>query len=224
MGKNFLKDLAILACLALIGPCYCEGAESLQTNFDGNQLLSKEATRFSFAEIFLSFFSSFISFSFLYHFREEEGDVWTITTGASGVSIEQFAIHMYSNTINVGVWHKAGMADISTTDGLVRIFDATVTGQGQGVPTLLPPFSSPVDIPPNSSHTFYTTGTQEPVSIYYTDGSSLHSTFASDSYISILEGYSVRFPYRSEHYPTQFNGRSESDMATHYSFTANFYP
>lgn len=140
------------------------------------------------------------------HFYKEEGDVWTITTGASGVLIEQLAIHMHSNTINVGVWHKPGVADLSTS-GLVQVFDATVTGQGQGVPTLLPPFSSPVEIPPNSSHTFYTTGTDEPVSIYYTDGSSLHSTFVSDSYISILEGYSVRFPYRSEQYPTQFNGK-----------------
>ena len=113
---------------------------------------------------------------------------------------------MHSNTINVGVWHKAGTADLST-DGLEQVFDAAVTGQGQGVPTLLPAFSTPIDIQPNSSHTFYTTGTQEPLSIYYTDGSSLHSTFVSDAYISILEGYSVRFPIRSETYPTQWNGK-----------------
>ena len=138
--------------------------------------------------------------------------------------IEQLAIHMHSNTINVGVWHKPGVADLSTS-GLVQVFDATVTGQGQGVPTLLPPFSSPVDIPPNSSHTFYTTGTDEPVSIYYTDGSSLHSTFVSDSYISILEGYSVRFPYRSEQYPTQFNGKVGNYYCVLITpLVANFFP
>ena len=139
--------------------------------------------------------------------KKVEGDIWTITTGADGVSIEQLAIHMDSNTINIQVYSRPGEAHTEYEASYQKVFDEMVTGQGQGVATLLSPFGSPIDIPPNSSHTFYTTGTNDPLSIYYTDGSSVLSTFASDPYIDVKEGYSVRFPFNVPRSPTQWNGK-----------------
>ena len=162
-------------------------------------------------------FSSTRSFHFLFlttcsllsscSLRKVEGDIWTITTGADGVSIEQLAIHMDSNTINIEVYSRPGEAHDQYEASYQKVFDEMVTGQGQGVATLLSPFGSPIDIPPNSSHTFYTTGTNDPLSIYYTDGSSVLSTFASDPYIDVKEGYSVRFPFNVPRSPTQWNGK-----------------
>eukprot|EP00984_Skeletonema_dohrnii_P015310 scaffold6583_cov108-Skeletonema_dohrnii-CCMP3373.AAC.8 len=176
MRKNLLKDLAIVAFLALAnGPSACEATSQLSTNFAGTSIM--------------------------------EGDIWTITTGADGVSIEQLAIHMDSNTINIEVYSRPGEAHDQYEASYQKVFDEMVTGQGQGVATLLSPFASPIDIPPNSSHTFYTTGTNDPLSIYYTDGSSVLSTFASDPYIDVKEGYSVRFPFNVPRSPTQWNGK-----------------
>lgn len=138
--------------------------------------------------------------------------MWEITTGAVGVFVEQIALHMESNTINIQVWSRPGIADPYYADSYVQAFTGTVTGQGQGVPTVLPPFATSVEIPPYSSHTFYTTGTTDPLSIFYTDGSALQSTFASDSYIDIKEGWSMRFPFNnSPQFPTQWNGKAEHD-------------
>lgn len=135
--------------------------------------------------------------------------MWEITTGSVGISVEQLAIHMDANTVNVEVWHRPGVSDYSYYDSYEQKFSGSVTGQGQGVPTMLPAFATPIDIPPNSSHTFYTTGTTDPLSIYHSSGSAVHTVFASDSYIDIKEGWSGRFPFNTPTSPTQWNGKIE---------------
>ena len=123
------------------------------------------------------------------------------------MSIEQLAIHMDTNTVNIDVWHHPGASTGVYVESYEQAFEEYVTGQGQGVPTLLPAFSTPIEIPAYSTHTFYTSGTQHPLSIFFSYGSSLHSTFASDSNIEVKEGWSVRFPFNTPESPTQFNGK-----------------
>ncbi len=144
---------------------------------------------------------------YIVHFYfAEEGDVWEITTGSVGISVEQLAIHMDANTVNIEIYHRPGVSDYSYSDSYELEFSGSVTGQGQGVPTVLPAFATPIDIPPNSSHTFYTTGTTDPFSIYHSSGTAVHTVFASDSYIDIKEGWSGRFPFLTPISPTQWNG------------------
>lgn len=111
--------------------------------------------------------------------------------------------------MKVEVWSRPGVSSPTYSDSYVRAFTGSVTGLGPGTPTLLPAFSSPIVIPPNSSHTFYTTGKTDPISIYYTNGSALQTTFASDSYIEIKEGWSVRFPFSTPRSPTRWNGKAD---------------
>jgi len=102
----------------------------------------------------------------------------------SDESVDQLAIHMQSVTINVQVWYQPGEADPVYSDAYKQAFTGIVTGQGHGVPTLLPPFATPVEIPPNSSHAFYTSGAVDSLSVYYTGGGLHCSTFASASDIT----------------------------------------
>lgn len=129
------------------------------------------------------------------------------------MSIEQLAIHMDTNYLRIVVYHRPGaVQNAGESTDMTKVLDEYVTGQGQGNPTLLPAFSTPIEIPPYSSHTFYSSGTVDPLSIYYTHGTSFRTTFASDPNIEIKEGWSARFPFNAAVSPTQFNGKSEIVM------------
>ena len=112
-------------------------------------------------------------------------------------------------TLHVVVYSRPGAADLlDSYETWVEVFGESVTGQGMNNPTLLPSFQTPIQIPPNSIHTIYTSSlASTPMSMFHSVGTaSPNIAFVSDENIEINEGYSSHWPFGLPESPTRWNG------------------
>ena len=86
-----------------------------------------------------------------------DGDKFSILTGDTPVTIEQFEVHMAEITCDAAIWFKWGYQDWGYEHIYWRAWEGSVTGLGQGVATPLPVLDPPVEIPANSNLGVYLT-------------------------------------------------------------------
>ena len=139
-----------------------------------------------------------------------DGDKFSIITGSTAVSIERLDIHMAAVTEHVEVWTKDGYPNWWNDNTWTKIWEGTIVGQGQGVATPLPAFSSPIELAANSVLGVYALVDNYSMNEMYHSTGVLgqNEVFVSDSYISIAEGISAWHMHANFQQPTRWNGKS----------------
>ena len=137
-----------------------------------------------------------------------DGDKFSIITGSTAVSIERLDIHMAAVTEHVEVWTKDGYPNWWNDNTWTKIWEGTIVGQGQGVATPLPAFSSPIELRANSVLGVYALVDNYSMNEMYHSTGVLgqNEVFLSDDYISIAEGISAWHMHANFQQPTRWNG------------------
>lgn len=135
-----------------------------------------------------------------------DGDKFAIKTNNSEVLIERFDIHLRNVTVDMQVWTRNGFP-LATNQGDWTIrWTGNVTGLGKGVATPLPAFN--LLVPKNYTLGVYvTTKTQSQNHMFHSTGVKQKDVFASDDYISIMEGLSQKYFHGIYSQPTRWNGK-----------------
>ena len=117
---------------------------------------------------------------------------------------------MEAGTEEFKVFYKRGKADHRYDESYEEIFSGIITGNGRGVVTPLPAFSTPVKIYPRSPVTFYISVTNhDGANVWYDRGSGTGTIYASDDYLTIAEGYASGYPWNGYALDRQWNGKSK---------------
>ena len=137
-----------------------------------------------------------------------DSDKFSILTGDTAVSIERFDIHMTATTQNVQVWTKLGYPVWWDDGTYTKVWEGTIVGQGQGVATPLPAFSSPIELAANSIlGVFLLVDAFQSNQLYHSTGTlGDKEVFATDGTISITEGISQWYYHANFQHPTRWNG------------------
>lgn len=126
------------------------------------------------------------------------------------VLIERFDINMDAATDPVQVYYRLGAVDYIYDDSYKLIYGGDITGNGKGVATPLPAFTSPVLVSPGSPVTFYVTvAKHDGANVWYSNGVGSGTTYASDDNINLIEGYASGYPWKAHALDRQWNGKSK---------------
>ena len=120
---------------------------------------------------------------------------------------------MESGTEEFKVLYRPGPADHTYDESYEEIFSGNITGNGRGIPTPLPAFSTPVIIFPSSPVTFYL-GVTNPsgANLWYKRGSGTGTVYTSNDYLNITEGYAIGYPFSNSYAYApnrRWNGKSK---------------
>ena len=114
------------------------------------------------------------------------------------------------NPAPVEVWFMPGIdPGDRSAQPYQKIFEGDITGQGKGLVTVLPDFTSPVVIPAGSTYSFYVTvadlhlGTY----IFYNLGTTVGTVYSQDQYMEIAEGYAMGYPFLGYSASRKWNGK-----------------
>jgi hypothetical protein len=135
--------------------------------------------------------------------------MFEISAKEQPVLIERFDINMDAKEDPVQVYYRPGFVDYRYDSSYALIFGSNITGNGKGLATPLPSFTSPVLISPGQHITFYVTvANTDGANLWYTLGVGSGTTYASDSNINIIEGYASGFPWKGFALDRRWNGKS----------------
>jgi hypothetical protein len=162
-----------------------------------------------------------------------DGNIFEIKTKAYPVTIRRMDIHMTATTtpvshcvldivssihttpqcisfiLQIQVWYRPGIQSAVYEETYENALDTQITGNGLNALTPLPAFDTPIVLPANTIHTFYVTASKNGLeSLYYGMGTELGGEFASDEFVSITEGYAMRYSFSSPAFPRQWNGET----------------
>jgi hypothetical protein len=145
--------------------------------------------------------------------------LWTTFAGGNGhngnmfdlvakdtLLIDRFEGNLQDNGV-VAIFYKEGShVGNAKADSLWTFIDsAYVVSEGTGVPTEIP-IDISKDMSPGDTMAFYITMTVSGNNLSYTNGSSLGSVYTSNSYLELLEGYGVGYPFAGSASPRVWNG------------------
>ena len=123
------------------------------------------------------------------------------------VTIETFSVTITNDDV-IEIYARAGsfVGFESAAAGWTLVGSGAVTACGTGVPVEVPTDIA-YEMLAGSTHAFYVTATTtQTTEFFYTDGTAVGTTWASDANLSILEGNGGAYPFDVTFTPRAFNG------------------
>lgn len=129
---------------------------------------------------------------------------------ANSCYLETFSVSMDAGTWNIAIFYKAGTFVGSETSSAGWIFldsaQVTSTFTGAGVFNKVP-VSLNFNLTSGNTYAFYVTGTAAASPMNYTNGTTVGTAAASDTYITVNEGNGGAYPFNVINSPRVFNGK-----------------
>jgi hypothetical protein len=133
----------------------------------------------------------------------QEGNMWDMTaSGGADVLVLSFDANL-TNSGTVEIWYRTDpiAGHTGSSAGWIQVGSTSVTGLGAGNPTPIPiPIN--ITIPAGQTYGWYLHNSG---SVTYTNGTSVGMVYASDTYLSILEGYGGTY-FALTYSPRVWNG------------------
>lgn len=136
------------------------------------------------------------------------GNMFDISV-TSNMTLETFSVSMDAGTWNVAIFYKPGtyVGSETSSTGWIFLDSASITSTftGAGVFNKVP-VNLNMPLNAGSTYAFYVTGTSSTTPLNYTNGTSVGTVAASNSYFSVLEGAGGAYPFSVTNSPRIFNG------------------
>nr|MBA3970950.1 T9SS type A sorting domain-containing protein [Bacteroidota bacterium] len=136
------------------------------------------------------------------------GNMFDISV-TSSVTLETFSVSMDAGTWNVAIFYKMGtyVGSESASTGWIFLDSANITSTFTGAGGFNKvPVNLNMPLNAGSTYAFYVTGTSSSTPLNYTNGTSVGTVAASNTYFSVLEGAGGAYPFTVTNSPRIFNG------------------